>query len=306
MPEKSSAEPDTAGREIVTIRVFDAPPARVFEAWGQSENLEKWWGPQGFTTTTHAFDFRPGGAWKHTMHGPDGVDYPHRVVYTEIVWPERIAYSHYGGIEGVPAQFEQTVTFAARGDKTELTMRMVFPSAAARSAVAEKYHAVEGAKETLARLAEHVGPGGYPPAAGRAQELRMQRVFDAPRRLVFEAWSKAEYVSRWFTPSPMTTPKCEVDFRPGGAFRVVMRMPNGIEFPFEAEFRDIVPMERIVFEGKMHDGNTVSTTVTFAEDDGKTTVTVRQAYAFESDATRGAHAGWTQTLNQLGDHVAAR
>jgi uncharacterized protein YndB with AHSA1/START domain len=133
----------------------------------------------------------------------------------------------------------------------------------------------------------------------------MERVFDAPRRLVFEAWRNAEYVSRWFTPSPLTTPKCEVDFRPGGAFRVVMRMPNGIEFPFEAEFRDIVPFERIVFDGKMRDGNTVSTTVTLAENGGKTTMTVRQAYAFESDATRGAHAGWTMTLNQLGDHLAA-
>jgi uncharacterized protein YndB with AHSA1/START domain len=136
-------------------------------------------------------------------------------------------------------------------------------------------------------------------------ELRMQRVFDAPRRLVFEAWTKAEYVSRWFTPAPLTTPKCEVDFRPGGVFRVVMRMPNGIEFPFEAAFREIVAQERIVFAGKMHDGNEVFTTVTFAEHDGKTTVSVHQTYSFESDATRGAHAGWTATLNQLGETAAA-
>ncbi len=62
-------------------------------------------------------------------------------------------------------------------------------------------------------------------------DLHMTRVFDAPRRLVFEAWSKAEYVSRWFTPRPLTTPSCEIDFRTGGVFRLVMRMPNGVEFP---------------------------------------------------------------------------
>jgi uncharacterized protein YndB with AHSA1/START domain len=136
-------------------------------------------------------------------------------------------------------------------------------------------------------------------------ELRMQRVFDAPRRLVFEAWSKAEYLSRWFTPAPLTTPSCEVDFRPGGAFRLVMRMPDGVEFPLEAHFREIVPMERIVFEGKMHDGNDVHTTVTFTERAGKTTLDVHQTYAFESDSTRGAKAGWTLTLDQLGQHVAS-
>jgi len=107
-----------ANREIVTTRTFDAAPARVFEAWSRSEHLERWWGPNGFTTTTHQFDFRPGGTWKLTMHGPDGTDYPNRLVYDEIVRPERIVYSHHGGIDGVPAQFQKTVTFVPRGDKT--------------------------------------------------------------------------------------------------------------------------------------------------------------------------------------------
>jgi uncharacterized protein YndB with AHSA1/START domain len=139
-----------------------------------------------------------------------------------------------------------------------------------------------------------------------APDLRMERVFDAPRRLVFEAWSKAEYLSRWFTPAPLTTPSCQVDFRPGGAFHLVMRMPDGVEFPMEAEFLEIVPLERIVFTAKIHGGNEVHTTVTFTEEGGKTTLRVHQTYAFASDATRGAHAGWTSTLNQLGEFVASR
>jgi uncharacterized protein YndB with AHSA1/START domain len=143
-------------------------------------------------------------------------------------------------------------------------------------------------------------------AGAKVPELRMQRVFDAPRRLVFEAWSKAEYLSRWFSPAPLTTPRCEVDFRPGGALRLAMRMPDGTELPFEATFLEIVPLERIVFAGKIHDGNDVRTTVAFTEEGGKTTLSVHQVYSYESDATRGAHAGWTLTLAQLAEHLGSR
>jgi uncharacterized protein YndB with AHSA1/START domain len=137
-------------------------------------------------------------------------------------------------------------------------------------------------------------------------ELNLSRTFDAPRRLVFEAWTTAEHVSRWFTPGPLTTSSCDVDFRPGGAFRLTMRMPNGVEFPMDAEFVEIVVPERIVFKAKIHGDNTVETTVTFTETDGKTTMRVHQTFAFESDATRGAPQGWAATLNQLGAHVALR
>jgi uncharacterized protein YndB with AHSA1/START domain/dihydrofolate reductase len=133
--------------------------------------------------------------------------------------------------------------------------------------------------------------------------LVLSRTFDAPRRLVFEAWTKAEHVARWFTPRPLTTSQCEVDFRPRGAFRIVMRMPDGTEHPFHGAFGEISPPERLTFDGKLPDGNEVRTVVTFAEEDGKTTLTVRQTYSFESDATRGAPAGWSSTLDQLAEHV---
>jgi uncharacterized protein YndB with AHSA1/START domain len=135
-------------------------------------------------------------------------------------------------------------------------------------------------------------------------ELRMSRVFDAPRALVFEAWTKAEHVSRWFAPRPLTIPECEVEFRVGGRFDLVMVMPNGVRFPFVATFKEIVVPEKIVFEGIIHDDNHAMTTVTFTERDGKTTIDVHQTYSFESDATRGAQQGWTATLDQLGQHVA--
>ena len=144
------------------------------------------------------------------------------------------------------------------------------------------------------------------PSAGRPPELRMTRVFDAPKQLVFEAWTKAEYLSRWFTPAPLTTHDCELDFRPGGVFRLTMRTPDGIEYPMDARFTEIVPDERIVFAATVHGDLKILTTVTFAETGGKTTLNVHQVYSHESDATRGAKAGWTLTLAQLEAYLGQR
>src|SRR6186997_2292658 len=84
-------------REIVVSRVFDAPRALVWEAWTTPEHIAHWWGPRGFTSTIEEFDLKPGGRFKHVMHGPDGADYPNLSVFTDIVPLERIAYSHGGG-----------------------------------------------------------------------------------------------------------------------------------------------------------------------------------------------------------------
>jgi uncharacterized protein YndB with AHSA1/START domain len=142
-------------RAIVTTRVFDAPRELVFEAWTNPKHLVQWWGPHGFTTTTRAIDVRPGGVWRFVMHGPDGRDYENRIVYHEIVRPERLVYSH-GGEDVEPVQFQTTVTFEDIGGKTRLTMRGLFPSAAERERVAKQYGAIEGARQHLERLGAHL------------------------------------------------------------------------------------------------------------------------------------------------------
>jgi uncharacterized protein YndB with AHSA1/START domain len=147
-------------RTIVTTRVFDAPRELVFEAWTNPKHLVQWWGPNGFRTTIRAIDVRPGGIWRFVMHGPDGVDYENRIVYDEIVKPERLVYRHPGGEDVEPVQIHVTVTFEDHGGKTKLTMRMLFASAAERDRVIEKYGAGEGAKQTLERLAEHLATMG--------------------------------------------------------------------------------------------------------------------------------------------------
>ena len=111
---------DQVDREIVITRLIDAPRDLVFEAWTDAKHLAAWWGPTGFTTTTSAFDMRPGGVWRFVMHGPDGRDYQNRITYDEIVRPERIVYSHGGGDDAEPVQFETTVTLEDIGGKTKL------------------------------------------------------------------------------------------------------------------------------------------------------------------------------------------
>lgn len=142
----------TSDREIVITRDFAAPRDLVFDAWTDRENIGQWWGPNGFTITTYEMDVRPGGVWRFTMHGPDGVDYPNRIVYQEISKPERLAFTHDTGKEDDPERFQTTVTFEQQGDVTHLTMRSLFPSAAVRNKVVEEYGAIEGGNQTLARL----------------------------------------------------------------------------------------------------------------------------------------------------------
>jgi uncharacterized protein YndB with AHSA1/START domain len=143
-------------RELVFTRVFDAPRELVFQAWTDPKHVPQWWGPNGFTTTIHEMDVRPGGVWRFIMHGPDGVDYKNRIVYLEVAKPERLVYKHDPEEGSEPVNHQVTVIFVEEGDKTRLTMHMLFPSAAAREYVVKKHRAIEGANQTLERLAEHL------------------------------------------------------------------------------------------------------------------------------------------------------
>jgi uncharacterized protein YndB with AHSA1/START domain len=138
-----------------------------------------------------------------------------------------------------------------------------------------------------------------------ANELTMTRIFDAPRDLVFKAWTAPEHMMHWFCPNGFTLPVCEMDFSVGGRFRLCMRASDGNEHWVNGVYREIVPVERIVWSGTMeHDGNEILTTVTFADQERKTRLTVHQTYSIETDSTRGAHQGWTETLERLAVYLA--
>lgn len=152
-PKDSNAS--TTDREIVLTRVFDAPRELVWKAWTDPKHITQWWGPRGFTTTIHEMDLRPGGLYRHTMRGPDGNECPNTCIFREIVEPEYISYSQTGGKPGeAVATSEVAWIFEAQGDKTKLTLRMVFPSAEARKHIETKHGVIEGGTQTLDRLAE--------------------------------------------------------------------------------------------------------------------------------------------------------
>src|SRR5580698_3189652 len=138
-------------REIVATRIFDAPRDLVFQMWTDPKHISNWWGPRGFSITTHEMDVRPGGVWRHVMHGPDGRDYPSEIVFLEVVKPERLVYDHVS-----EPRFTMTVTFAEDAGKTKVTVRNLFESAALRNKVAVEHGAVEGLHQTLERFGEQL------------------------------------------------------------------------------------------------------------------------------------------------------
>lgn len=305
-----------AARRIAATRIFAAPRELVFHAWSDAASLGQWWGPHGFTTTTHEMDFRPGGVWRFIMHGPDGTDYDNEIVYVEILPPERIVYDHVSS-----PRFRATVTFAEHDGRTLLSVQMLFESAALRESVARQYGAVEGLRQTLERL------GGYVRAGQSAERpFVITRTFDAPCEVVFATWTDPAHLAHWFGPRGVTVATCNMDLRPGGIFHYCMRMPDGQDMWGKWVFREVAAPHRIVFVNSFSDAQggltrhplapawplEMLSTVTFVERDGKTTVSVEwqpiNASQAERDTFNNSHAsmqqGWTGSMDVLVDYLS--
>jgi uncharacterized protein YndB with AHSA1/START domain len=141
---------DEISRQLAAIRVFDAPRELCFRVWTEPEHIAKWWGPRGFTNTVYQMDVRPGGTWLLAMHGPNGVDYISKSIYVEVVTPERLVLDH------VSPPFRKVVTFKEVGNKTEITVRTIFESAALLEREIARVGADKGLQETLDCLGEYL------------------------------------------------------------------------------------------------------------------------------------------------------
>ena len=314
---------EPAARELVLTRVLDAPRELVFRAWIEPERVARWWGPRGFTSPLCELDARPGGAIRIDLRAPDGTVYPMSGTFKEIVPPERLVFASAALDEHGRPLFEilNTVTFAERGGKTTLTLRaqvlMATPQAAPYLSGAEA-----GWSQTLDRLgafvasarAEGATPSGLTTTNVSDREIVISRVFDAPRELVWEAWTNPEHVVRWWGPKGFSTTIETMDVRPGGRWKHVMHGPDGTDYPNLSKFTEVVKSERIAFAhgGGRQGGPAIrfKSTWTFeALPDARTRVTIRQLFASVADRERvvrefNAAEGGTQTLARLADFLA--
>ena len=183
----------STSNEIKITRVYDAPLAAVWDAWTDPEQVAKWWGPRGFTLTTHSKELKAGGQWHYTMHGPDGTDYPNRTTYLEVDRHKRLVYDH-GATDDRPALFRVSVAFTETGGKTRMDMTMTCPTPEETERT-RKIIRDAGGHSTWDRLAEYLRK-----QISNEEIFVIARSFAAPVERVYAAWTRPEQFCLWLGP----------------------------------------------------------------------------------------------------------
>lgn len=142
----------------------------------------------------------------------------------------------------------------------------------------------------------------------RERVLVIERVIDAPRELVFKVWSQPEHLVRWWGPEGFSLPACDLEFRPGGAYRFTMRAPDGVEHVLAGRFREIVPPARLVFTwrwagGPCESADETLVTVGFEAVGDRTRLTIHQALFATAELRDDHEGGWTSMLDRLAAHA---
>ena len=310
--------------EILLTRVFDAPVRAVWDAWTIPEQVERWWGPRGFTLTTHSKDLRAGGTWRYTMHGPDGVDYQNVTEYLVVEPYRKLVYDH-GGNDERPALFRVTVTFSEANGTTTMEIISSLPSAEAATEMA-KFIKQAGGNATWDRLAEHLEQTG----TGK-QSFVVTRTFDAPIVRVFEMWASPEHLAKWLPPARTTMRFLRSEIAPGKSTLFVITGEHGT-MHVRAEYLAIEPPRRIVYTQQFVDEQehlapapgaavwpaTLRTTVLLAAETpdrtrvtvttelhGDTTIPEVEAFVRERAGMTRGWSGSFDTLEMLLDPVSA-
>ncbi|MEX0886715.1 MAG: SRPBCC family protein [Phycisphaeraceae bacterium] len=315
--QKSNVAPGGAGEQLklTLTRTFAAPRELLWAAWTEREHMLHWFCPRDFTVLFADADLRPGGAWRAGMRAPDGSEYIEHGTYREIDAPSRLVFTHaWEKNESEPAGVETliTITFAEPGQGQTL---MTFEQVGFATAGSRDGHE-QGWGEAFDNLARHATAAQ--PASD--SEILLTRVFDAPRRLVWQAWTEADQIAQWWGPANFSTRVEALDFRPGGRWRYVMIGPDGAEYPAEGTFREIVPFEHIVstdeFPGDFEHpevtdlpAGIVATTI-FEDIGDKTRITVRIAHPNAEERAKheamGVVGGFESMFDCFADHLAGQ
>jgi uncharacterized protein YndB with AHSA1/START domain len=308
--------------EIKLTRLYDAPVKVVWEAWVDPQQVAQWWGPRGFTLTTHSKDFRTGGHWSYTMHGPDGTDYPNTTKYLEVEKFKKMVYDH-GANDNSPPMFRVTVLFSEIDGRTKLEMTMALPTPEAAENT-RKFIKKAGGDSTWDRLAEYLEKEG----SGK-EKFVINRAFDAPLELMFQMWSDPKHFSKWLAPTGFNMEFIRSDIKPGGS--TFYFMTNGsVKMYGRASYLEITKPDRLVYTQQFCDENekisrhpmaptwpeTMLTTVQLsAEGPDRTRVTITwephgattpEELATFIKARSGMTQGWTGSLDKLEDYLASQ
>jgi uncharacterized protein YndB with AHSA1/START domain len=305
MAHGSNAVIAPADRSIVTTRVFDAPRELVYRAWTDPKQFARWFPPEHFSAPVCELDVRPGGVLRVHMKGDDdagdfaGAVFPAKGVYREVVPNERLAFTFKGEEEGPPPTVLTTVIFEDQGRKTKLTIYQTAETVADYEELV-KIGASEGMRQSLDKLAtllEGKRPDTTVNVQGRT--LTLTRVFDAPRELVWKAYTDPAHIVKWMFAKDWESPFAETDVRPGGKFRIGMRPADHSEegFVLDGTYREVVKPERIVHA--FSDGRIM--TVTFQDVGGKTKLALTVEMALSEEQER---QGYSEILENFAKHLA--
>jgi len=306
--------------EIKITRVYDAPVEAVWDAWTVPAQTAQWWGPRGFTLTTHSKDLRVGGNWKYTMHGPDGTDYPNYTLYFEVEKHKKLVYDH-GGNDDQPPMFRVTVLFSEEKGKTKMDMTMTLPTPEAAEE-ARKFIKKAGGNATWDRLAEYLEK-----QLSNKEKFVINRTFDAPIETMFEMWTDKDHLSKWLAPTGSQMQIIRGDIKKDGSSFFVMTNQDGKKMYGRAEWLEIQKPNLIVSTQQFCDENekvgrhpmsptwpeTLLRAVHFTEEGpDRTRVTV--VWEPSGDVTpeeletfvkkrRGMTQGWTGSFDKLEGHL---
>ena len=324
-PARGKRPVDT--RALVITRQFDAPRERLWQAWTDPEHVKRWWGPKGFTTPFCTIDLRVGGVFLYCMRSPEGKDYWSKNVYREIVSPTRIVATdsfadekgnvvpatYYGMSSDIPLEMLVTVTFEEQGGKTKLTL-----THAGLPAGEQRDGAQTGWSESFDKLAESLkrsskgketatqAKKAYALSFPTDREIVMERVFDAPRSRVFDAYTDPKLIPLWWGPRRYTITVDKMDVRPGGIWRYISRGADGAEDTFNGVYREVVRPVRLVstFEYEGMPGHIAVDTATFEEHGGKTKVTVTSRFETAEDRDGMVKSGMEGGAAESWDRLA--
>lgn len=289
---------DLAPPPLIVSRRFAAPPELLFDAWFDPKAVGTWlFATPGGVSKHVEIDARVGGGFAvHEQRGD--ILATHFGVYREIVRPSRIVFTF--ATDKLGASTLVTVDIKPDGAGSLLTLtHQLDPEWATHDASIRA--GWEGILEGLARASGEAGNG---------HTLIMHRTFDAPRILVWKAWTKAEHLLCWICPAGFRVLFAENDLRPGGRWRSGMRSPEGEDFIHCGEYLEIEKPSRLVFthtweRNSLKPRALTKIIVVLNERDGKTDMIFIQAGLATEESACSHKGGWTGAFENLARFITA-